>query len=77
MVCPPTTRHHAPTQLPQFPPTPAPSISSYPYPPPPPPLGPQAADRRKEVEVLKKRQDVEEGEMKQRRGGVEAELSSR
>mmetsp|Transcript_33539 Transcript_33539/g.74227 ORF Transcript_33539/g.74227 Transcript_33539/m.74227 type:complete len:2007 (+) Transcript_33539:3-6023(+) len=35
----------------------------------------QAADRRKEVEVLKKRQAVEEEELKQRRGGVEAELA--
>ena len=35
----------------------------------------QAADRSKEVEVLKKRQAVEETEMKQRRGGVEQELA--
>lgn len=36
----------------------------------------QAADRRKEVEVLKKKQAVEEQEMKVRRGGVEEELAS-
>ena len=38
-------------------------------------LYPQAADRRKEVEVLKKRQASEEVELKGRRGGVEAELA--
>ncbi len=34
----------------------------------------QAADRRKEVEILKKRQAVEEVELKARRGDVEEEL---
>eukprot|EP00967_Tisochrysis_lutea_P076104 scaffold102784_cov18-Tisochrysis_lutea.AAC.1 len=34
----------------------------------------QAADRRKEVEILKKRQAKEEVELKGRRGGVEEEL---
>eukprot|EP00798_Chlamydomonas_sp_ICE-L_P023166 gene23167-30374_t len=36
----------------------------------------QAADRSKEVEILKKKTAVEEGVMKERTGGVEEELSS-